>query len=226
VWSSGGRFATGTSGEGVARCRVATSGDSLVCLHPDAVNRADEGGSSFGSDGGDSVMCVAWLKLAGPTAAYPLGQSTTVAAVGTDSPRVGEEEPCCSVSAASTTAAGTEATTMRRGGGAAPLGLLHYAGEAQRSTMDVEGGRKVTGEGEERGGRRGSCEWGSCWEDGGGGEIFLGLRGGRSQNHFEYAYEDNTPLATPPSDPTPPPTGYYMPSQQSGGSMMFGFSGY
>jgi hypothetical protein len=41
--------------------------------------------------------------------------------------------------------------------------------------------------------------------------------------------KDNTPLATPsppPSDPTPPPSAYYMPSQHSGGSMMFRFSGY
>jgi hypothetical protein len=30
----------------------------------------------------------------------------------------------------------------------------------------------------------------------------------------------------PPSDPTPPPSGYYMPSKHSGGSMMSGFSGY
>jgi hypothetical protein len=41
--------------------------------------------------------------------------------------------------------------------------------------------------------------------------------------------KDNTPSATPPPppfDPTPPLTGYYMPSQQSGGSMISGFSGY
>jgi hypothetical protein len=38
--------------------------------------------------------------------------------------------------------------------------------------------------------------------------------------------KDSTPPATPPSDPTPLPTGYYMHSQQSDGSMMLGFSGY
>jgi hypothetical protein len=35
----------------------------------------------------------------------------------------------------------------------------------------------------------------------------------------------NTP-PLPPSDPTPPPSGYYMPSQHSGGSMMSEFYGY
>jgi hypothetical protein len=35
-----------------------------------------------------------------------------------------------------------------------------------------------------------------------------------------HAKKDNTAPATPP------PMGYYMPSQQSGGSMMSGFSGY
>jgi hypothetical protein len=41
--------------------------------------------------------------------------------------------------------------------------------------------------------------------------------------------KDNTPPTTPPpppSDPTPPWSGYYMPSQHFGGSMMFGFFRY
>jgi hypothetical protein len=38
--------------------------------------------------------------------------------------------------------------------------------------------------------------------------------------------KDNTPLATPPSDPISPSSGCYIPSEHSDGSMMSGFFGY
>jgi hypothetical protein len=47
----------GTSGEGAARRRADTGGDSLIRRHLGATNRADEGGSSFGSNGDGGAVC-------------------------------------------------------------------------------------------------------------------------------------------------------------------------